>query len=37
MDDITGVQLAVELLVGCGLGLMLACFGWSAFDNDREA
>ena len=36
MEDITSVQLLAELFVGCGLGLVLACFTWLAIDSDRE-
>jgi len=31
MDHITGVQLGVELIVCCGLGVLLACFTLAAF------
>lgn len=36
MDGITAVQLVVELIVCSGLGLVLACFMWLAFDKDTE-
>lgn len=31
MDHITGVQLAVELIACCGLGVLLACLLLAAF------
>ena len=35
MEDITLVQLFVELLACSFLGLVLACFTWLAFDSDE--
>lgn len=34
MDNILSVQLLAELVVGCGLAFMLACFVWLAFDTE---
>ena len=34
MDHITGVQLLMELLGACGLGVMLAVFMWLSYDED---
>jgi hypothetical protein len=34
VDNILGVQLFLELLVGAGLGVILAVFTWLTFDGD---
>ena len=34
MDNILSVQLFLELLVGAGLGVILAVFMWVTFDED---
>ena len=34
VDNILSVQLFLELLVGAGLGVILAVFTWLTFDGD---